>query len=114
MSYFINSVKSATVNEDAACLSVLEKSLINQGNAANISYDVETKLYTFSCNGISASLYSTNDLLNYYFGDNLDDVIEKDNLRLLNQGAGYDIIVYNGYVIGFGANEGVNEEAYAC
>ena len=49
----------------------------------------------------------TEDILKYHFGDNLDAVKESGDLYILTQSSGYDIIVYNGQLLGYGATESI-------
>lgn len=76
---------------------------INKMSTAEITYDINTNKYTYGNTDIS--LYSTDDILEYYFGDEAETMLKNGDIFILTTSQDeVDIIMYSGQVIGFGAH----------
>lgn len=100
-------VKTTTLLEESERLSSLETG--NPGINTTATYDSATNKYILQRGNAQVSLYSTDTLLEYYFGDNLETVIANGSLKLVSKSNGYDIIVFENSVIGFGASSEIIE-----
>lgn len=80
----------------------------------DIKYDIENNKYVYTTtSNDEISLYSTSDILNHYFGDNLEKQEIKDKIFTISLYCGIDCITYEGVVIGFGASRNEAESAFA-
>ena len=100
-------IKLKTLEAEARSLSILE--IGNVGINTTATYDETTNKYILQRGDSQVSLYSTATLLDYYFGDNLDAAIANGSLSIVSRPDGYDIIVFENSVIGFGASNSVIE-----
>lgn len=106
----LESLKVCTQN-----LMAFEMAVQSNNGISSVSYNVDTNMYEYSQNigsNTIVSLYSTNDILKYHFGDNLNSAIDSGDIYILSQSSGYDIIVYQGQLLGYGATQGIAESTF--
>lgn len=88
---------------------------VSRKDLSNVTYDLSSNKYTYYFGNDmenTIELYSTNDILNYYFGDNLDRVLKEEKIYTITLNMDVDIILYEGVVIGFGASNKRAERAF--
>ena len=78
----------------------------------DISYNLYTNTYTYRFRSDDVNLYSTADILYYYFGENLKDKEVQNKIYTISLSNGIDCITYEGVVIGFGASRDEAESAF--
>ena len=85
----------------------------SDGSSPYVTYDVVTNKYNFSYGENSTvSLYSTDDILNYYFGDKRNKVMSEGKIYTIVQPDGFEAISYEGVIIGIGVNNKTAEKAF--
>ena len=81
--------------------------------SSKLKYDCESNSYTFTVDGEQCKMHSTSDLLKYYFGNNLLNVLVDDEVKVIPaNSAGYEYIVYRGVPIGIGVNDEIAKEKF--
>lgn len=99
----MSNIKVKINNREMETLSYNLNRYIDDLSTTKITYDISTNRYTYGNTGIS--LYSTEDILNHYFGEQANDVIDNGDVFILTTAQNeVDIIMYSGQVIGFGAH----------
>ena len=78
----------------------------------NVTYDINNNNFNLNYNdGTSIDMHSTSQMLDYYFGENLSDVIADDKIFIVNQSS-YDLIYYEGTFIGYGVTDSNANKAF--
>ena len=82
--------------------------------SSKLKYDCESNSYTFTVGSDQpCTMHSTSDLLKYYFGNNLLNVLVDDEVKVIPaNNAGYEYIVYRGVPIGIGVNDEIAKEKF--
>ena len=70
--------------------------VVSNNKSPDVTYDVVNNKYNFSYGeNTTVSLYSTDDILNYYFGDNRNKVMSEGKIYTIVQPDGFEAIRKN-------------------
>ena len=113
MSDFIYNVKISEDLVSNVASNLSNAMAVSNNKTPDVSYDVVNNKYNFSYGeNTTVSLYSTDDILNYYFGDNRNKVMSEGKIYTIVQPDGFEAISYEGVIIGIGVNNKTAEKAF--
>ena len=105
---FVNPVKEGEFIQ-------LQQDLYNVGNwSSKLKYDCKSNSYVFEVDrDRTCVMHSTSDLLKYYFGGNLLNVLVDDEVKVIPSCQGnYEYIAYRGVPIAIGVSDSLAEEKF--
>lgn len=106
MSYLKTNPNSNQLLNQTIQIQNYELSILENHGSMSISYNTENNMYEYSPNlgtDTIVSLYSTDDILYHYFGDDTQKVINNGDVFVISTNSGYDIISYRGQLLAYGA-----------
>lgn len=96
MSDFIYNVKIIEDLVSNVASNLSNAMAVSNNKTPDVSYDVVNNKYNFSYGeNTTVSLYSTDDILNYYFGDNRNKVMSEGKIYTIVQPDGFEAIRKN-------------------